>query len=262
MDLLVGNGDGTFPGPVALATGNGPVAVVAADLNGDGALDTVVANQSSNSITVTLNTLSSSAGTSNPAQTAYPSSEYEDLGLKLKATPRLHGDDEVTLQLEFNIRSLAGSSINGIPVLSNRTIEQTIRLRENETSVLSGVIHSSEMRSISGLPWTSAVPGIGDLTGEKISNNQKTETYIFITPRALRFPPHDLPALYAGHGEPATAPTPPPPQGGPPVLPGAGQPPAPGQQQQPPPANQAPGQPPPGAQQPPTGGIFPPRPPA
>jgi Flp pilus assembly secretin CpaC len=260
-DLLVGNGDGTFPAPVALATGNGPVAVVAADLNGDGTLDSVVANQSSNSITVTLNTLASSAGASNPAQTAYPSSEYEDLGLKLKATPRLHGDDEVTLHLEFEIRSLAGSSVNGIPVLSNRTIDQTIRLRENETSVLSGIIQSSEMRSISGLPWTILAPGVGDLTGDHTESNQKTETYILITPRALRLPTHNLPALYAGHGEPATPPTPPPPQNAPPVLPGAGQPlapgqprPSPGQQpapgQQTIPANQAPGQPPlaPGAQ--------------
>ena len=143
MDLLVGNGDGTFPGPVSLATGNGPVAVIAADLNGDGTLDTVVANESSNSVTVTLNTLQSAAGASNPAQTAYPSSEYEDLGLKMKATPRLHGDNEVTLQLEFDIRSLAGSSFNGIPVLSNRTIEQTIRLRENESSVLSGILSTA-----------------------------------------------------------------------------------------------------------------------
>ena len=71
--------------------------------------------------------------------------------MKLKATPRLHGDDEVTLQLQFEIRSLAGSSINGIPVLSNRTIEQTIRLRENESSVLSGIIQSSDIRSINWL---------------------------------------------------------------------------------------------------------------
>ena len=89
LDILIGNGDGTFSIPVSLPTGNGPVAVVATDLNGDGQLDTVVANESSNSVTVTLNTLPSSTSAANPAQTAYPSSEYEDLGLKIKATPAI-----------------------------------------------------------------------------------------------------------------------------------------------------------------------------
>jgi len=141
-----------------------------------------------------------------PAQSAYPSAEYVDLGLKVKATPRLHGDDEVTLQLQFNISSLAGSSINGIPILSNETIEQTIRLRENETSVISGLIQSSDIRSISGLPWTSTVPGAGYLTGENTDTSQKTETFIVITPRALRLPPHNPRALYAGRGDASSRP--------------------------------------------------------
>jgi Flp pilus assembly secretin CpaC len=255
LSVLIGNGDGTFASPVSLPTGNGPVAVAAADLTGNGALDVVDANESSNSVTVTLNTLpssssaSSSSSSSAAAETAYPATEYVDLGLKLKATPRLHGDDEVTLQLQFEIRSLAGSSINGIPILTNRTIEQTIRVRENETSVLSGIIQSSDIRSISGWPWTSTAPGVGYLTGENTDTGQKTEMFIVITPRALRLPLHNPRAIYAGRGEPSTP-------AGPPALP-PGAPPQPGPPQAPAPGTQPeptrPGQPapPPGAQHPP-----------
>jgi type II secretory pathway component GspD/PulD (secretin) len=100
---------------VGIPTGNGPVAVADADLNGDGTPDVIVANRSSNSITVTLNSLQSlipSASSPNATgQTAYPSAEYVDLGLKVKATPRLHGDNEVTLHLEFDIKSLSGTSV-------------------------------------------------------------------------------------------------------------------------------------------------------
>ena len=219
VDVLVGNGDGTFTAPVSLPTGNSPVGLATADLNGDGTIDVVSANNTSNNVSVTLNTAQSSAN-SPSNQTAYPSAEYEDLGLKVKATPRLHDDDEVTLQLQFDIKNLTGSSINGIPILSNRNIEQTIRLRENETSVISGILQSNELRSTSGLPWTSLAPGIGLLTGEDTSNIQKSELLILVTPRALRLPPHDVPAVYAGRGEPSTPATPPPPpqpaQGGPP----------------------------------------------
>jgi Flp pilus assembly secretin CpaC len=233
-DVLIGNGDGTFAAPISLPTGNGPVALATEDLNGDGTLDLVTANTTGaptvasatgNTVTVTLNT-SQSLGNSPSAQTAYPSAEYEDLGLKVKATPRLHANNEVTLQLEFDIKALTGSNINGIPVLSNRNIEQTIRLRENETSVLSGLLQSSEIRSTSGLPWLSTPPGIGLLTGEDTSNIQKSELLILVTPRALRLPPHDAPAIYAGRGEPNTPPSGPqtPPGVAPPAPAGAANP--------------------------------------
>jgi Flp pilus assembly secretin CpaC len=239
-DVLIGNGDGTFAAPIPLPTGNAPIALAGADLNGDGSIDLVTANNASNTVSVTLNTLQSSVSSS--AQTGYPSAEYEDLGLKIKATPRLHDNDEVTLQLLFDIKSLTGSSINGIPILSNRNIEQTIRLRENETSIVSGILQSNQMGSTSGLPWTSTAPGVGLLTGEDTTNGQKTELLILVTPRALRLPPHDVPAVYAGRGEPTSPPAGPapvavpqpgpgaapnpnlPPQGGRPPFPGGFQP--------------------------------------
>ena len=233
VDVLIGNGDGTFTGPISLPTGNSPVALAGQDLNGDGTIDLVTANNASNSVTVTLNTLQTS--TSSSTQTGYPSAEYEDLGLKIKATPRLHPDNEVTLQLQFDIKSLAGASINGIPILTSRQIEQTIRLRENETSILSGLIQTNKMESTSGLPWTSTEPGIGLLTGEETGNIQQSEMLIFVTPRALRMPPHEVPAVYAGRGEPATPPAPPPqapplgnPQPGQPGAPNPNQPAQPG----------------------------------
>jgi type II secretory pathway component GspD/PulD (secretin) len=222
-DVLIGNGDGTFNSPISLPTGNAPIALATADLNSDGTLDLVTANNASNTVSVTLNTLASSLSNSGSAQVGYPSAEYEDLGLKVKATPRLHGDDEVTLQLQFDIKSLTGSSINGIPILSNRNIEQTIRLRENETSILSGILQSNKITSSSGLPWISTEPGIGLLTGEDTTNDQESELLILVTPRALRAPPHEVPAVYAGRGEPSSLPSAPQqPAGGPqPGQPGA-----------------------------------------
>ena len=93
VDILIGNGDGTFNAPISLPTGNSPVALAAADLIGTGSIDLVTANNASNTVTVTLNTLASSTVQPKASiQTGYPSAQYEDLGLKVKATPRLHGE--------------------------------------------------------------------------------------------------------------------------------------------------------------------------
>jgi hypothetical protein len=232
VDVLIGNGDGTFNSPISLPTGNGPIALAGADLNGDTTIDLVTADNAAGTVTVTLNTLQSST---NPGagQIGYPSAQYEDLGVKVKATPRLHAGDEVTLQLQFDIKNLTGSSINGIPILSNRNIEQTIRLRENETSILSGILQTSQIQATNGLPWTSTAPGIGLLTGENTANRQQSELLILVTPRALRAPPHEVPAVYAGRGEPSTPPSGPVP-GLPTVPPGGA--PNPNPPPQPPPA--------------------------
>src|ERR1035438_10314463 len=89
----------------------------------------------------------------------HPGSEYEDLGIKIKVTPTLHADHEVTLHLEFEIRALANAAVNGIPVLSNRTLDQTVRLKEDEPSILGGLTDREETRSITGLPGFAEIPG-------------------------------------------------------------------------------------------------------
>jgi hypothetical protein len=44
ISILIGNGDGTFKSAVEYSTGIAPVAIIAADLNGDGKVDLVTAN--------------------------------------------------------------------------------------------------------------------------------------------------------------------------------------------------------------------------
>jgi len=210
LSVLLGNTDGSFAAPISIPTGNGPLAVAAADFNADGLVDVVSANEASNSVTIILNTTqfsSPSSSSSSFGQSAYPASEYVDLGLSVRATPRLHGGDEVTLQLQFDIRSLSGQAINGIPILSNRTIEQTVRLRQNQTSVLSGIFTASDLRSLSGWPGTATLPAVGYLTGNQSKQTQDTELLILITPRALNLPQRNPRTIFAGYGEPSTAPS-------------------------------------------------------
>jgi type II secretory pathway component GspD/PulD (secretin) len=144
---------------------------------------------------------SSNNGTS--GETPYPGAEYEDLGIKVKVTPTLHANHEVTLQLEFEIRALANSSVNGIPVLSNRTLSQTVRVPVDQPSVLGGLTDREETRSITGLPGFAEIPGPpGYAFGDRSNTFQDTELLIVVTPRELRTPDHDTKAIYAGRGDP------------------------------------------------------------
>jgi hypothetical protein len=54
VSILLGNGNGTFQAHVDYPLGQGPISIVAADLNHDGKLDLAVANNSDNSVSVLL----------------------------------------------------------------------------------------------------------------------------------------------------------------------------------------------------------------
>ncbi len=219
VSVFLGLGNGTLLTPFALSTGNGPVALAQGDFTSAALPDLVVANQSSESVSVILNS-SNVTVTPNAPLTSYPGSEYVDIGLKVHATPRLHPNHEVTLDLQFDISAVSGQNVNGIPILTNRTIAQSVRLRDDQTSVLSGIIQRSDVRSINGWPGLGEAGPIGYLFGVHGKQESDTELLIAITPRQLRLAARTDTTFYAGRGT-GSAPVGPPANAPPPGAPGA-----------------------------------------
>jgi hypothetical protein len=205
ISVYPGNGDGSFQNRIDLLAAAGPVALAASDLTGINRLDLLVANQTANSVSVVLNSAAAQVLATSP-QSAYPASEYIELGLKVSATPRIHPGQEVTIQLKFEIRDLAGASFNGIPVISNRTIEQAVRLKEGESSIISGILDREETRAITGAPALAAAPGIGYAFGRRDTSKGDTELLIILTPVRVRLSPRVDRSVYAGKGGPAGVP--------------------------------------------------------
>ena len=189
--------------PPAGPTGSTPTAIVTAQLVSGGFPDVAIANNVSGAagdVTVVLSpaSLFSSSGLT---QQPYPASEYVDLGVKVKATPAMHPNHEVTLQLEFEIRALSGSSVNGIPIISNRTLTQTVRVKEDEPTLIGGLTDTEETRAITGLPGFAEIPGAGYAFGQRNNSLQDTELLIVVTPRRLRVADHLTRTIFAGRGE-------------------------------------------------------------
>jgi hypothetical protein len=116
LSVFAGNGDGTFQSLIRLdllTGGNGPEGVAAADLNGDGLVDLVAANTSSNNVGVLLNA-------STPAATA--------TALSADVNPAVAGQ---TIQLTAVVTSAAGIPTgpvtfrDGATVLGTATLDAT-----------------------------------------------------------------------------------------------------------------------------------------
>jgi general secretion pathway protein D len=129
-----------------------------------------------------------------------PSFTFEDLGVSFKVTPHIHGMDEVSLELETEFKVLTGSSLNGIPVISNRKLNSKVRLREGEWGVIAGLMSSSEARTIHGLPWLSGVPVLGQLLRTHTKETDTADVLLLIKPTLLNLPPDQYvtPTIWTG----------------------------------------------------------------
>lgn len=115
----------------------------------------------------------------------FPSVSYEDLGLNLKAKPSIHASGEVSMTLELQVRSLTGSSNNGVPVISNKEYKGSIRLRDGEPAVVAGEISSNDQLSMSGIPGLGAIPGLNQAMVNNTVTRQDDELLIVITPHIV-----------------------------------------------------------------------------
>jgi type II secretory pathway component GspD/PulD (secretin) len=122
----------------------------------------------------------------NSFQAAFPSFNYEDLGLSIKAKPMVNGASDVSLQLELQFRSLQGQSINGVPVISNREYKGSINLMDGEPAVVAGSVSHSEQRSLNGIPGLGSVPGLNKVMTTNSKQEDDDELMIVITPRVIR----------------------------------------------------------------------------
>ncbi|MGA8213518.1 MAG: hypothetical protein WB799_07975, partial [Candidatus Sulfotelmatobacter sp.] len=115
----------------------------------------------------------------------FPSVSYEDLGLSLKAKPVIHGNGEVSMSIELQVRSLTGQSANGVPVISNQEYKGSIRLRDGEPAVVAGEITTNDQRAMSGIPGIAAIPGLNLGVTDNTRMKEDDELLIIITPHVL-----------------------------------------------------------------------------
>jgi general secretion pathway protein D len=131
----------------------------------------------------------------------YPTSfTFVDLGLTVKATPHVHGLDEMTLDLETSFKALTSEVIDEIPVISNRSLQTRVRLKNAEWSVVAGLMTSSQAKSISGLAGLSRVPLLREILSQRTRDDNEKQVLLLIRPTLVSLPPGEMPttAIPAG----------------------------------------------------------------
>ena len=111
---------------------------------------------------------------------------YENIGVDIDITPRIHHNEDVSLTIRTRISNISGSGFGDLPTFGNREITTTLRLRDGETNMLAGLIRDDERVVLEGVPGLSDLPLIGRLFAHRRIDTQETDILLTITPHIVR----------------------------------------------------------------------------
>lgn len=120
-----------------------------------------------------------------------PTIQFEDLGLTLKITPRVHGTEEITLAIESEFKVLTGQASNGIPVIANRKFQGQIRLRDGEWAIAAGLATSSDSSGYTGIAGLSQIPGVGTVLRKNTLSKSSGQLMLVFKPRIINTAPDE-----------------------------------------------------------------------
>ena len=117
--------------------------------------------------------------------------QYLDVGVNVDVTPRIHPDHEISMKVNIVVSSQTGSTnIGGInqPIISQRSIEHDIRLKDGEVNVLGGLMEQTDSNSINGIPGLGKIPFFKNFFSGNTVDHEQDEILIVLIPHIVRLP--------------------------------------------------------------------------
>ncbi|MCX7231298.1 MAG: general secretion pathway protein GspD [Burkholderiales bacterium] len=118
------------------------------------------------------------------------STTYIDVGLKVELEPQVHLENEVAMKVLLEVSNIL-EQVNGPAQttayrIGTRQAQTVLRLADGETQVLAGLIQDSERLNASRVPGLGRLPMLGKLFSNELTQTEKTEIVLMITPRIVR----------------------------------------------------------------------------
>jgi len=117
----------------------------------------------------------------------YNSYEYRDVGKTLTITPHISKDRMVRLKIALEVSSISDTN-NNRPTTRKRTVDTTVIVKDGNTIVIGGLIDDESRTGTSQVPCLGSIPMVGWLFKNQNNTNDKTNLYVFLTPKVVKSP--------------------------------------------------------------------------
>lgn len=111
-----------------------------------------------------------------------------DVGIKLKLTPHVNPDNEITLKLNPVIEAIVDQSTDGqafAPSIAKREINTTVTVSNENTIVISGLIREDRIKEVAKVPLLGDIPVLGWLFRSTSERRQRTNVLVLVTPHLV-----------------------------------------------------------------------------
>lgn len=125
----------------------------------------------------------------------------EDIGITLRITPRINGDETVELLIEQENSTVnpgggivpvtdGSGSVQNLPVdtVDTARLTGTVMAKDSLTVAVGGLIRTSKNKNERKVPILSEIPILGTIFRSTTESEQETETVLLITPRIMNVP--------------------------------------------------------------------------
>lgn len=109
---------------------------------------------------------------------------FKKAELSLEVTPQITPDDKIIMDLEVRKDSRGEETQSG-PAINTQNITTQVLVSNGETAVLGGIFEQAERTDYDKVPFFGDLPVIGYAFKRKITQSDKTELLIFITPKIM-----------------------------------------------------------------------------
>lgn len=112
---------------------------------------------------------------------------FQEAKLQLLVKPHVTADGSVTLNVHINRDEpdFGNRSARGDPTILKREVETELLVQDGHTAVIGGIYTRNTSRSLAQVPLLGDIPILGVLFQRRLSNDQRSELVVFITPRIV-----------------------------------------------------------------------------
>lgn len=193
--LAVGVARGTYAAADGSILPNIPIAIQALARNRDLKILSNVPLWAQNNTEASVNVVqnipilrSTIEGGSGTARDTIQNIDRIDVGIKLKLTPHVNPDNEITLKLNPSIEAIIDegpSDTQFAPTIAKREVSTTVTVTNEATIILSGLIREDTVKDVYKVPLLGDIPVLGFLFRSKSERKERTNLLIFVTPHIV-----------------------------------------------------------------------------
>ncbi len=117
--------------------------------------------------------------------------EYRKAVLGLSVSPQITPDGKVLMHLDISDDHVSNdkSTVSNTPLVDTSRISTQVLVDNNQTIVLGGIVKETHDKSERRVPFLSKIPLLGFLFRNSVTEDNRTELVIFVTPRIIEQKP-------------------------------------------------------------------------